>query len=805
MKKKVFAGVLCGSLLYSPFAVMAEQPFQWHNVNVYETTAWDEKDESLFNSENYNFVKYSQIESTLKEATKNSNRVQIEKRGVSSAGHDMFVVTISDRQSKGKYGKYQAIRKQMFKNPGKAQDFIEKHPDLKIPVMINGSIHGTEFAGTDSVLHLIERFANDNDEATKQILKDHILVFNVVANPDGRIDATRFNGNGIDLNRDFITRSQPETRQMVDLITEWNPMVFLDLHGYVKQRNGTRQGLIEPCTPPHNPNYEYDLFLNWAVDQAEAMESEILANKDTYENTNLEVSGVDYHKMTGVRIPIRDQSEGWDDYPPIFTPMYAMYHGAYGYTLETPTNDWDGVKWMYDAVMGALKFSSENKVNMVKDQIEMFKRGIQFDHPYHDKGFFPKAYILPADETDPTATEKAVEHLIANDIAVSQSQESFSFDGKTYPKGTYLVEMDQPKAGLANTMLWDGQDISNDVSSMYDISAWSLPELWGFEAIEVPEDRPFNVHTKQVKQVHQDGKLIGKGPFVVPNTSVKAVKLVNSLIQEGYTVKRGDNGDFYIDSVASPVMRKLVKESGLQVESASVPKDANLLEPLNVTILKDGGIGKGQSHAGTRLALERLGFKVKEMTPREVASNGLADTDVFVYSGSSSMISVLSGANAEFGLESSAQVQQLRENIQSFVNNGGKYVAVGAQASVATERLGLSTASVQSGGRNSNGIVLVDYQSSDLTAGYESTDYGFVYEPAWYRNTEGYSVAATYKNSDDFFYAGHWRNRTAAQGQPVILKDQTKDVTLIGLEAGFRDHTDFLYRLLSNAIYSESS
>ncbi|WP_231603434.1 M14 family zinc carboxypeptidase [Bacillus sp. FJAT-27231] len=802
MKKKIAAGVLSMSMLSAPYAVLAEAPFQWHNVNVYETS-YQEQNESLFNSENYNFVKYSQLEAKLKEVTQNSNRVTIEKRGISSDGHDMFVVTVSDPQAKGKFGKYQAIRKQMLKNPAKAQDFVDKHPDLKIPVMINGSIHGTEFTGTDSILHLIERFANDHDDVTKQILQDHIIVFNVTANPDGRINATRFNSNGIDLNRDFITRSQPETKQMVDLITEWNPMVFLDLHGYVKQRGGTKQGLIEPCTPPHNPNYQYDLFTKWAMNQAEAMEAEIIANKDTYKNTNTAVSRVDYHKMTSVEIPFRDSSDGWDDYPPIFTPMYAMYHGAYGYTLETPTNDWDGVQWMYDAVMGALKYSSENKVDMVKDQMEMFKRGINFDHPFHKEGFFPKAYILPVDQQDPTATKKAVEHLMANDIVVSEAQKEFSFNGKTYPKGTYLVEMDQAKAGLANTMLWDGEDISSDIPSMYDISAWSLPELWGFEAVEVPAKSHFSVHTSEVKHVDNDGELIGKGPYVVPNSSVKAVQLANSLIQNGFTVKRSSSGHFHIDSGTAPALKKLVKESGLKVETAKVPEDSTLLTNLKVTILRDGGISKGQSHAGTKLALERLGFNVSEKTPQDVAINGLGDTDVFVYSGSQSLISVLTGANKEFGLESSAQAAQFKEKVQAFVNNGGKYIAVGAGASIATKTLGLASVGVNTGGSDSNGIVMVDYQPSPLTTGYRSTDYGFVYRPAWYTNTADYTVAATYKNSDDFFVAGHWKNRTGAEGQPVIVKDNHKDVTLIGLEAGFRDHTDYLFRLISNAIYSK--
>ena len=51
-------------------------------------------------------------------------------------------------------------------------------------------------------------------------------------------------------------------------------MVTLDLHGFVGPM------LIEPCTPPHNPNYEYDLYIKWALAQAEAMEAEFVQLKD---------------------------------------------------------------------------------------------------------------------------------------------------------------------------------------------------------------------------------------------------------------------------------------------------------------------------------------------------------------------------------------------------------------------------------------------------------------------------------------------------------------------------------------------
>ena len=365
-----------------------------------------------------------------------------------------------------------------------------------------------------------------------------------------------------------------------------------------------------------------------------------------------------------------------------------------------------------------------------------------------------------------------------------------------------LVKMDQAKAGLANTMLWDGEDITNDTPAMYDISAWSLPELWGFEA--VPTQTSVDVTSSKVIQVTEQGSAIGKGPFLIPNSSVKAVNLANTLLQQGVSVKRDANGNFYTEAAANEISAA-VKASGLKIEStAKVPADAVALSSLKVVILKDGGMGKQQSHSGTKLALKRLGFDITEVTPVEVAEKGLNGFDVFVYSGTESLISTnLSEANKEFGFQNASQLDSFKANVNNFMSTGGKYIAVGAGASRATKTLGLTDDTINTGGSNYNGIVKVNNDGNGLTAGYSKNDLGFVYRPAWYTGTENDEVAAMLENSDDFFMAGHWKNNIIAKGQAVIVKEQDKDVTLIGLEAGFRDHTDYLFRLLSNSIFEK--
>jgi hypothetical protein len=74
-------------------------------------------------------------------------------------------------------------------------------------------------------------------------------------------------------------------------------------------------------------------------------------------------------------IPYRDWPDGWDDWGAQYVPMYAMYHGSYGHTLETPNRGDLGVDAHYAAVWGALKFVAENREAMIHDQVEVFRRG----------------------------------------------------------------------------------------------------------------------------------------------------------------------------------------------------------------------------------------------------------------------------------------------------------------------------------------------------------------------------------------------------------------------------------------------
>ena len=77
-----------------------------------------------------------------------------------------------------------------------------------------------------------------------------------------------------------------------------------------------------------------------------------------------------------------------------------------------------------------------------------------------------------------------------------QASESFVLDGVEYPQGTYVVWMNQPKRGMANTILEDGLDLSA-IPGLYFYSppsVWSHPLLWGVYRAVMEERMEIKTH-----------------------------------------------------------------------------------------------------------------------------------------------------------------------------------------------------------------------------------------------------------------------------------------------------------------------
>ena len=102
----------------------------------------------------------------------------------------------------------------------------------------------------------------DNDG--KELLSDVFMVIVPEQNIEGYEHMTRTTGQGYDPNRDEANQTLFEDSNAMALVSKFNPMVFTEIHGRVAAM------LIEPCTPPHETNFEYDLIAEqFAIDADE--------------------------------------------------------------------------------------------------------------------------------------------------------------------------------------------------------------------------------------------------------------------------------------------------------------------------------------------------------------------------------------------------------------------------------------------------------------------------------------------------------------------------------------------------------
>ena len=107
----------------------------------------------------------------------------------------------------------------------------------KRPFLVEGCPHGDELAGREAALAFIRDMVEATDPALLSFLDAHDVYVFPTNNPDGanlfltsgNLDG-RYNGNGVDLNRDALVMTQPESRALASLIRDVRPEVTIHLH-----------------------------------------------------------------------------------------------------------------------------------------------------------------------------------------------------------------------------------------------------------------------------------------------------------------------------------------------------------------------------------------------------------------------------------------------------------------------------------------------------------------------------------------------------------------------------------------------
>ena len=99
-------------------------------------------------------------------------------------------------------------------------------------VLAWSQMHGNETTTTKAMLDLIALVDGSRSTSEgRRFLEQFTLYFVPMLNPDGAQQYTRQNAWGVDLNRDAIYQSQPESQVLAKLFDDLRPHLCLNLHG----------------------------------------------------------------------------------------------------------------------------------------------------------------------------------------------------------------------------------------------------------------------------------------------------------------------------------------------------------------------------------------------------------------------------------------------------------------------------------------------------------------------------------------------------------------------------------------------
>lgn len=724
-----------------------------------------------------------------------SDRISAQVVGQSTAGRDLYLVTVTAPETEAETARQAAWRDKIATDPVAAAKDTTLLAQYKTPVWFSNNIHGNEWEGTDAAMAYIDRLVHAPSSEVSSILRNNRLYFSLSLNPDGRTLATRATALGLDPNRDLITNTTPETRSFVRTAQAIQPIYSADFHGY------TNVLQVEPTGPPHGSNYEYDVYLPHNYALALQVEQDVVAAAipgNTYLNT---ATGQVVAENTGpdtahIKIPYRDTPSGWDDFPPIFTAQYAAFYGASTSTVELPLtrgaaggrqtperaaiNKAVAVK-TYESMVGYLN-NTANARAMLLNQVEVFRRGVagepktsvttaniaSIPGPAQWKPLWdvtddqepvtlPRAYVIPVGDGQRSAADASalVRQLLFHGIEVSRFTADTVVGETTYPAGSYVVDLHQPLRGLANSLLDLGDDISAKLPTMYDVSAWSYAYLWGatVDKVGLTTDAPLGA-TEPVTAPAALGAEDERGYLTLETAGLSDMKALNALLEDGVEASLLEDGTVVFGPSDAAAVVAVADELDVAVDAATDDEVA-ALDAESTKGLTDLTV----AYVGTqddRLSLLELGFddlvNITAAGVNTAATNGtptgLEDADLLWVGGAFSLAAGSPG----------------RAAVQAFVDSGRSVVGRTGQALAVAQTYGILTGTAVNGNGSGNGIVDVDLPEGSLLSAYP-VETSFVYPATWF-TAFGENVEVEQTFGADPMLAGHWRRGTSG-GNPV--------------------------------------
>lgn len=470
---------------------------------------------------------WTQITDYFRRLDAASNRVLVKEIGKTTLGKPLIVAFISSAENIRNLEKLRRINAKLA-DPRSVKDAVELESLIKngkTVVSIASSIHSTEIVASQMSMNLAYELASANDEETKEILNNTILLLLPSSNPDG-IDivanwyrktlGTKSEGTsppelyhyyaGHDDNRDWFMLNLKETQAITKLFwQEWFPEIVYDVH---QQGQTASRFILPPFFDPPNPRVSPSILrevgligYKMAADlQAKGIEG--VATNSTYDTWwhGGFRSAPYFHNSIG----ILSEAASADLMSPVTITREQLQKGRGVRGLNSPldiaTNHpdaWEGGTW---------RPADINRIEMIASR-SLLQMAAKF-RPRYLRQFYeygkanlaasndaPKAFIIPAGQPNAETVSRFLEILKWQGIEILQMTRELSVKqtaadagSREIPLGSFVVFTSQPQKNNILS-LFERQVYPNRVNANgeaeqpYDVAGWTLPLQMGVETL----------------------------------------------------------------------------------------------------------------------------------------------------------------------------------------------------------------------------------------------------------------------------------------------------------------------------------
>lgn len=679
---------------------------------------------------------HGEIEKAFRAWADISDRATFVEHAKTYEGRSMFhlVITRPDRQDRLEEIKAAYAR---LGNPEGLSENDARRVMQGLPAVawLGHSIHGDETSGADGALALAHHLVSDESPETLALLDDLVIIIDPMMNPDGRDrflkmvaenrgnipntdhqsllhtgDWPRGRGNHylFDLNRDSIFGIHPETRGRLKAVREWKPLLFVDAH----EMWPLDTYLFAPSRAPINPAFP-ERRKHWnevfAADQA--------ATFDRF----------------GWRYYTGEWNEGW--YPG-YTDSWASLSGSLAILYEQARIADAGVQRpegrvetykesVHKQAMSGLanvRSLRANKDEMLREYAAERRANIARDAEHATR-----MYVV-----DPGSNEGRVQRFLdlmaLQGIEVYRAPGAFRADGtdslggpfedREFASGSLLIPARQPEARLTSALFGLDPRMEDSFlteerrellrfgeSRLYDITAWNIPMLYGFDAFEVSMTLPGNA--ERVTASSAPAGVESRDPdvgWIFDGNDDRSVVAAAHLMERGVHVRMLDKASMIADRAVArgsvivfrvdnekhatlvDAIDEVARTLGIDANALDTgfgPGDApdlggghlHLLERPRIAVIGRDGVDPTDYGAIWHTIDHVLGVRASYLD-----SNGLGGTDLRAYN-----VLVLPNAWGDVTGDHASSLKR-------WVEQGGTLIAIGSSAgAIAHESSGMSS------------------------------------------------------------------------------------------------------------------